>query len=194
MRVLIYISFILVFFSCSSERKQLNESEYQEWYKAHHSELTKTKTLEDITVNISLVPTESIYIRNKDPESTLEDYKGMISFKVELNNNRNIPMLKYLATAEKTYQERIYYYTNLVKQHITLKQDGNETVFPTDVIMDRNYGINPHLTLNVLFKDIELKSPITLHYDEVVYNLGPLNFHYSQEELNAIPTLEDPNV
>jgi len=194
MKKLIYISLIFLLFSCSSERKQVNESEYQDWYTNHHSELTKTKTLEDLTVDVSFVPTESIYIRNQDSESTIADYKGMVSFKVELSNNRNIPMLKYLAEEEKTYQERIYYYTNQVKHHITLKQDGNEAVFPTDVIMDRNYGINPHLTLNVLFKNIELTKPITLHYDEVVYNLGSLNFHYNQDELNAIPTLEHPDV
>lgn len=194
MKKLMYILFVFIFFSCSSGRKEVNESQYQEWYLKHHSELTKTKELDDIIVNVSLVPSEAIYIKNKDAKSTTTDYKGMVSFIIELKNSNNAPMLKYLAEEEKDYQERIYYYTNQVKQHISLQQEGLEDLFATDVIMDRNYGLSPNLTLNILFKNIELSKPITLHYDEVVYNLGPLNFHYNQDELNAIPTLEHPNV
>lgn len=194
MRILIYISLITIFYSCSSGRKQVDESTYAKWYKKNHNSLTKTKELEDITVSASLIPTESLYIKNKDAEISITDYKGMISFKVQLSNNSNVGMLKYLAEEAKTYQERIYYYTNQVKQHITLEQEGKEDLFPTDVIMDRNYGISPHLTLNVLFKNTYLDTPITLHYEDEVYNLGPLNFHYDQNELNAIPTLEHPDV
>ncbi len=194
-RELIYIFIIgLGISSCQSGREFVDESTYETWYATHHAELKQTKSLEDIDVSVSLVPSESIYIRNKDSETTIADYKGMVSFTLQLSNHSSVPMLKYKLEDEQAYQARVYYYTNEIKKHITLRQEGKEAVYATDVIMDRNYGISPHLTLNVLFKEVELNGSITLHYDEEVYNLGPLNFYYSQDELNRIPTLEEPTV
>lgn len=180
--------------SCQSGREFVDEQAYENWYADNHSTLAKSKSLENIEIAVELIPTESIYLRNKDSETTIADYNGMLSFKIQLNNKQSIPMLKYMLEDEKDYQARIYYYTYEVRKHIELRQEGKEAIYATDVIMDRSYGVSPHLTLNVLFKEIELNAPLTLHYDEEVYNLGPLNFHYSQEELNAIPTLEEPKV
>lgn len=193
-----YLTYILLLgqllSSCQSGREFVDEQTYENWYANNHSVLAKSKSLENIQIAVELIPTESIYLSNKDSETTIADYKGMLSFKVQLNNKQSIPMLKYMLEDEKDYQARIYYYTNEIRKHIELRQEGKEAIYATDVIMDRSYGVSPHLTLNVLFKEIELNAPLTLHYDEEVYNLGPLNFHYSQEELNAIPTLEEPTV
>ncbi|MCT4579773.1 MAG: hypothetical protein N4A35_00020 [Flavobacteriales bacterium] len=195
MKRIIYILLIGGLFSaCQSGRDYVEETAYKSWYIANHATLTKSKSIEDITVSAALIPAESIYMRNKGPETTVTDYKGMLAFKLQLSNHSAIPILKYKLKDEKAYQARVYYYTNTIKQHIEIRREGKETIAATDVVMDRNYGISPELTLNVLFKDIELNTPLTFHFNEEVFNLGPLNFHYTQEELNAIPTLEEPKV
>ena len=178
-----------LFFNCSKERKKITEEEYKEWMNTPHPFLLKKKEIGDITVELILIPSETLYLKNGSSDALLKDYEGMVSFVLALSNIHGINMLKYKAD-EIEYQKRIFYFTNEIKKNITIRQNGKEDIYPVDVIMDRSYGLSPRLSLNILFKPFYIDNDFTFSFDEHIFNLGPINFHYGNNEISQIPKIE----
>ena len=198
MKNFINISLVILILSGCSKGK-LEPAAYRDWVNNPANGLAIERTVGDFTVTASYRPHEFVVLNEWNPDEEqsdrsfaerMKELEGYQYINLRLDSkDKKTEVLKTALQSQQQYYERLQYLTTLIPRDVYLV-DGGDTLPCTLHHYERTYKMTSFSDISLVFEN---KSKQTndkiLVFDDRLFGLGTLKFHFEKNNLNGVPQL-----
>jgi hypothetical protein len=197
MKYLLILIGSCVLLSCSKEPTAMEASNFIRWVENEQNGLLNQRSLGDFKFSLQYKPLEYVVLTenrtNKLKESELETRKEELEnlqyYNFKISSLRGTEMLSTNIRSEEEYNARLYYFSALAQQDISLI-DGSDTLPCLLYHFERNYGLGPYNNLVLAFRNTGKINNKTFVYNDQVLGTGPVKFSIKASDIHQTPTLK----
>jgi hypothetical protein len=204
MRILLGLSVLLLFFSCSGNHPKTAE-EYFKFLDSDASGLSKSKYVNGIQLRVKYLPPDYLCNRElgnhtysqREKDSLINYYSKSLCFMITLSTDerkaKQGSIMYHNITQYKEYVQRTVAMNFEMQQFIRLKADENEYT-PVLSSMDNVYGLEDSRNILLVFvpktkEDYNLfkAEKLDFIYDDQLFELGINHFLFERKAFDNLP-------
>jgi hypothetical protein len=193
---------LLIMVSISAQKSfglKMSPERYVEWYRANLDQFQEKIVQNGFEYTLTFVPTEVQLIRysnnrkmtKEEVNEFLKTFEKGIDFRLSINSleNGRVEFLKSIGTNDKTYEDRIKYYSFELQHDIRLVE-GDSEFAATDYIFERSFDIKPNGNIQFSFNREKLKENSKIIIEDNGFSESLIEFSFSSKTLNKRPKLK----
>lgn len=197
MKYCIAILLLIGLASCAESPSMVSSAEFVEWTADEENGLHRTKEIDDIRYTVSYIPRAQMALLETGTDATREEWNDVLNakgdmqyFKLEYQlTSGNEDILKYNLYDETEYYSRTNYLAFGIDKDVSLKS-GKEQLPCRLHHFTPHYGISPKAEILFAFDKTDSTQNITLVLEDELFGSGMLQFEFTAEDLNNIPTIQ----
>lgn len=197
MRCLIVMLLIAGLIGCAESPSVVSSAEFVEWTGEEENGLCRTKEIDDIRYTVSYIPREQMALLEAGTDATPEEWNKVLNAKGDMQyfkliyqlTESNQDILKYNLYDETEYFSRTNYLAFGIDKDVYLKS-GKEQLPCRLHQFTPHYGISPKAEVVFAFDKTDSTQNITLVLEDELFGSGILQFEFTAEDLNNIPTIQ----
>lgn len=180
---LTYLILLILIASCQTKVDSL---QYLGEIQKSDYDLTKSKEFNSNTFKVTYEPIEKrILSRNaniteKEYHDLSKELDNELFFKFQIASENN---LNQLITGQ------IDYFSHFIKNRFALIINEKDTVQPELFQLEHTYGLTPYITYLISFNPESEVNSFSFYYDDEVFGVGLLKYHYSESQLSKLPVI-----
>jgi len=178
---------------------ELGPKEYMTYIDSEKSGLIQKKQLGPFTIQSEyktpayIALKEAYKFNNTVSSIDISELQNIQEFYLRISSKNNNDFLKDGQNSTLNYEQRVSYFSESIKDDISLLINNIDTVPCMFSILERNYGLSPYSTLVIGFnmKDKGVGSQnLSLIINDHVLGVGPVIFQYDYKKFKNIPVLK----
>ena len=184
------------------DNEVLEGQEYLDWYKENMANFHGGKVLGEINVGASFIPSEIKYLQEKQQlDGEIKTNKGDSAVQASYNEyeyytvtismkDEKSDILKSGAS-NLSFEALVEYLSFKIQKDFLIEAGGKEYACKQHVF-ERSFGLNPAITLNLVFESIKNAGARKLVYKDELFGLGTVKFKVvSSKNISSIPQLKE---
>lgn len=191
---------VMLLLNACSKKKELSKEDYLHQITEPSGSISVSQDFKDISFTAKYRPLEEMVLFNlKDSALTKESfdtisakYSDMHYFTFTIISNQDKEIIAHNNTNQNDYFMNLDYLVNSIQNDFYLL-DGKDTLPCSMCHYERNYGISSKNNLNLAFekkqKTVRPVNEMTLVYEDKMFQVGAVKFHFEKETIENLPEL-----
>lgn len=217
MKHLIYTSLFILIAGCAQSSSDaitsddvkairattVDAQEYPTWLTTNGASLTREQVIGDLTYKFTRIPSEMLAVREVGVDASeaqlteaKSHYSELVYFRLEIvAANHNGELLKKDLTDVQEYNRRVTYAAFGAQKDISMEL-GTDVIPCALCEFERSFDVAPVATFLLAFDIDEATAdlnPVTLIFNDQLFNNGIIRFAWNAAEINAYPSLKGTN-
>lgn len=184
----------LILLAC---KKVYSPLDYKNWIESELNGLRKNKTIGKISYELQYETPEYKILMIKGPvqigkcdiaEET-KPYSGLHCFNFTITTFNGVNPVKFDLKSQEEFYARQEYLNSNIQNDFFLLNENKDTVKCVFAHSEREFGIAPHLKIDLAFEKQEQSENFKFCYNDRMFNNGMIKFSFDSKLLNDLPEL-----